>query len=109
MCCLRVQGYTSSSGQCVPLANTQCTSGVQLACATNANCAPGKVCCGVYDPWQGYASTRCADSCIPESETPPYDVPLCNPNAPTDECIKYHARCAPSSSLPGYYACAWAP
>lgn len=113
ICCVTISPtWTSSSGRCVAASSPSgCgnSTDIKLTCDTNASCPAGKVCCGAYDPNTGYSSVRCADSCIPDGVSPPYDVPLCNPNAAIDECQRYRARCAPSSSLPGYYACAWAP
>jgi hypothetical protein len=80
-----------------------CSNGTPIRCDDQSDCAPGNICCALYQSGYGYRYSMCAASC---SAPAGYSgVQLCDPKAPVDECVKNGRTCQESQSLPGFHYC----
>ena len=111
LCCARSfsggggGGDNHDSYECTANNAGACQGGAPIRCNDRTDCAAGQVCCGAFDPNEGYRSVQCQTSCnsTPIPGTTP--VRFCDPDAPVDECTSIGKTCTASGSLPGFSIC----
>jgi hypothetical protein len=102
VCC--IGRFDNFGSQCKPLAQGCPPQAIALKCNDETDCPGGQVCCAQFDQQSGYKSAQCQTSCSGSSNGT-VAVKLCDPDAPTDQCLSTGKTCQPSSSLSGYSIC----